>query len=379
MAGRDPGPVVIGGHRLVRTGVAVLAVTAAVGAVWTGAAAATTGPTTVAVLGDSYSSGEGLPGAQGACGRAPDAWGAQVADALAAADVVNLACTGAEVVDVVVGGGADGQPATAQLDALDGQRDLVLLTIGGNDIGFSALVADCLDVDAQVDRSDVEAEQSTRWRDSVATGRAMFGCDTPPSAVAATVDQLGAGDRFTLPDGGQGRLADVYVAVADRAVADGGTLVVASYPALFHPPDEWAERYGRRCHGVLAADADSFVEVTTRLADRVAEEAALAATAVGDRVRVLHADVRAAASGELPVDGDAAPHGLCGPGTAWVNGLALVEGGIDPSAATAALLGGQLDLAAIGARPSASFHPGTAGHRGIAQVVLDRLAAEESP
>jgi hypothetical protein len=60
-----------------------------------------------------------------------------------------------------------------------------------------------------------------------------------------------------------------------------------------------------------------------------------------------------------------------------MNGLTVNEGGIDVTQLLSRLGQGAgqggLDLAELGARPSGSFHPGTAGHRGTAAVVLDAV------
>lgn len=347
---------------------AAVAVTAPVGQV----ADAATVATSVVVLGDSYVSGEGLPAADGPCGRAPDAWGVVVGRELGDPAPENLACSGAEVADVTVGG----ETGPPQLDAVTAPADVAVLVVGGNDIGFAELLAGCLDVDGEVDPDAFDgAGSGTAWRDLVGSDVRTLGCDADPAALLSAIDDLLDDDRFPLGDGRTGGLAAVHVEVAERALVDGGTLVVATYPALFQPPEEWAERYGRRCHGVLAEDAAAFDAVTTRLAEVLGSAAAAASEQLGDRADVVVVDVEGAARGVAPdASGAASPHGLCGAGTPWVNGLTLVEGGVDVALATEALLGGSpLDLAAVGARPTASFHPNTAGHAGIAALVAAGL------
>ncbi len=332
-------------------------------------AGAATTTTSVVVLGDSYVSGEGLPAAEGECGRAPDAWGVVVGQQLGDQTPENLACSGAEVADVTVGGETG---PTSQLDALSAPADVAVLVVGGNDIGFAELLAGCLDVDGEVDPDAFDgAASGTAWRDLVGSDVRTLGCDADPSELLTAIDELLDDGRFPLADGATGGLAAVHVEVAERALVDGGTLVVATYPALFQPPSEWAERYGRRCHGVLAEDAAAFDAVTTRLAEVLTTAATTAADRLGDRADVVVVDVEAVARGVAPdSSGVAEAHGLCGDGTTWVNGLTLVEGGVDVAVATDALIGGgPLDLAAVGARPTASFHPNTAGHAGIAALV----------
>src|SRR5829696_10593207 len=85
------------------------------------------------VLGDSYGSGYGVP-PYGACGQSQSAYGVLV-DGRARLDLDDfVACAGATTTSLVAGG---------QLAALDESTDLVLLSIGGNDIGWSSAVVAC--------------------------------------------------------------------------------------------------------------------------------------------------------------------------------------------------------------------------------------------
>ncbi len=86
------------------------------------------------VLGDSYASGFGVPPYE-ACGRSQSAYGVLV-DGRARLELDDfVACGGATTTSLVAGG---------QLGALDADTDLVLLSIGGNDIGWSQAVTACL-------------------------------------------------------------------------------------------------------------------------------------------------------------------------------------------------------------------------------------------
>jgi lysophospholipase L1-like esterase len=91
----------------------------------------------VAAVGDSYTSGVGGGQLSQPCGRSESSWPdlavAEVARMRAESlvSLSNVACSGAEIADV-----AD------QLDDI-GDVDVVLLTAGGNDAGFSELLATC--------------------------------------------------------------------------------------------------------------------------------------------------------------------------------------------------------------------------------------------
>ncbi len=330
-------------------------------------AGAATPASSVLVLGDSYASGEGLPTASGECGtEAERSWGALVAAGIGSADLQLLACSGAEVADVTVGGPL-GRPA--QLVAAR-PADLVLLTLGGNDLGFVEIVADCLGF-ARLETSPGGAALEEGAWTALLTGDVDQGCDITQEELLGRVEALADPDRFVLDDAGTtGGLGEVYATVARRAVAEDGRLVVVGYPALFSDVAAWPARYVQRCHGLRAADAEALAAVVLALDERVAVAVATANELLGEDV-VEHVSVLDAVAGT--VDGE--DHRLCGGGDAWINGLTLVEGGVDVAQLLAQLGAGPggLDLSAIGARPGGSFHPSTAGHAGIAATVLETL------
>jgi lysophospholipase L1-like esterase len=119
-----------------------LAATAAAGLALTltGAASAQAAPaagTDYVALGDSYSSGLGsgdYDSASGDCKRSPHAYPALWAAAHAPATFTSVACSGARTGDVV----------SKQLTPLGSATDLVSLTIGGNDAGFSDVMTTCV-------------------------------------------------------------------------------------------------------------------------------------------------------------------------------------------------------------------------------------------
>jgi lysophospholipase L1-like esterase len=100
------------------------------------ASAAPRQPVVYDALGDSYASGYGVPPyTGGACGRSGSAYAEQL-DGRMKIDLDDfVACAGATTTSMVAGG---------QLNALDSDTDLVTLTIGGNDIGWSSAVGACL-------------------------------------------------------------------------------------------------------------------------------------------------------------------------------------------------------------------------------------------
>jgi Mg-chelatase subunit ChlD/lysophospholipase L1-like esterase len=104
----------------------------------------------VVVMGDSFSAGEGAgdrsgPAAYtaGGCHRTTNTYAYRLF-AGSDATVSNIACSGAVTADLTARQG--GRGVAPQLDQLDelGDVDLVLMTMGGNDVGFGAVVFNCL-------------------------------------------------------------------------------------------------------------------------------------------------------------------------------------------------------------------------------------------
>jgi lysophospholipase L1-like esterase len=151
------------------------------------ASAAPRQPIEYDALGDSYASGYGVPPYE-ACGRSQSAYAVQL-DGRMKIDLDDfVACAGATTTSLVAGG---------QLNALDADTDLVTVTIGGNDIGWSSAVLACL---GGTDAQCAGALMVTRARITTA-----------------------------LP----GLLDTVYTQISARA--PGAHVVVTGYPRLFSP------------------------------------------------------------------------------------------------------------------------------------------------
>lgn len=154
----------------------------------TAASAAPRQPVVYDALGDSYAAGYGVPPYDGPCGRSQSAYAVQLDGRKKIQLDDFVACAGATTVTLVSGG---------QLNALDGNTDLVTLSIGGNDIGFSTPIVACLaGTDAQC-----------------------------AGALAATTTKV----TTVLP----GLLDSVYAQVA--AHAPDAHVVITGYPRLFSP------------------------------------------------------------------------------------------------------------------------------------------------
>ena len=120
----------------------------------------------IVALGDSYSSGEGNPPFDidtvqpgDTCHRSPQAWPNLVGV------TASLACSGATLIDLSEGqmqGAPDNTGQIARLAALNATApvDDVTITIGGNDLGFSQILTDCVEQHClrQLSKSEAKAQ-----------------------------------------------------------------------------------------------------------------------------------------------------------------------------------------------------------------------------
>jgi lysophospholipase L1-like esterase len=142
-------------------------------------------------LGDSYSSGTGTAAyVDQACRRSDAAFPALLASARPGTALTSVACSGATIPDV----------ERNQLDALSPATALVTLTVGGNDAGFTGVIARCA---------------LPGW---------VTRCSRPVTRARGFL-------RRELP----ARLDRLYAAIRLRAPA--ATVVVAGYPRLLNGID----------------------------------------------------------------------------------------------------------------------------------------------
>jgi len=115
------------------------------------AASADIGPLHVVAMGDSYASGTGAgdyqPGTEGNCWRSNNSYAEQIVARVRArgttVQFTNVTCSGAATTDLY----QDFLGQGPQLDALQADTDVVLLTIGTNDIGYAAYGGLCIQGD----------------------------------------------------------------------------------------------------------------------------------------------------------------------------------------------------------------------------------------
>jgi lysophospholipase L1-like esterase len=118
----------------------------AVAAVFAGAAEAAPRYT---ALGDSFAAGPLIPNpvAPLGCLKSSNNYGRIAQRTLAFAEYADATCSGARTDHMTAPQNVSpGGPNPPQLNSLSGETQLVTLTIGGNDIGFSDLAQDCVSV-----------------------------------------------------------------------------------------------------------------------------------------------------------------------------------------------------------------------------------------
>lgn len=106
-----------------------------------------TAPDTYVALGDSYTAGPLIPDQSTdplGCLRSDRNYPSVANASLNFGRFVDVSCSGAETEDMFAPQGVTPGPNPPQLDAVDARSAVVTLGIGGNDIGFSGIVQDCV-------------------------------------------------------------------------------------------------------------------------------------------------------------------------------------------------------------------------------------------
>jgi lysophospholipase L1-like esterase len=143
------GRVFAGRRVLVAAAATVLGLASTGAAQTTAAAQQASSPEHYVALGDSYAAGPWIPVQRTdpiGCGRSTHNYPTLVAEALGVADFTDVSCSGAKTDHMtapqqgpLLGGGTN----PPQFDALAPNTDLVTVTIGGNDVGFSDILDTC--------------------------------------------------------------------------------------------------------------------------------------------------------------------------------------------------------------------------------------------
>ena len=107
-------------------------------------------PDTCAAIGDSYTAGPLILNQSLSplgCLRSSSNYPHRVRPNIDVAEFRDVSCSGADTRDLFASQGVSPGPANApQLDVLDFNTKVVTIQIGGNDIGFSNIVKDCIEM-----------------------------------------------------------------------------------------------------------------------------------------------------------------------------------------------------------------------------------------
>lgn len=325
------------------------------------------GPGEYVALGDSYSAGEGLNNdyydgtdvADNRCHRSASAYGPRIAQALTDASLIAEsrwlfpACSG-DTSDMLFSGSGNDDTINAvpQLDYLDHNTKFVTLTIGGNDVDFPVILAQCLE----------KFQEKKAWWYSK-DGEA--GC----TAALDNADAMVADQWDGLPS----RLVKTYRTILQRAPH--ARIVLLTYPPLFPEADKFPGRtVGSRKYCVALAEATSsrdlgfrsetiqrFNNTTKAVNGLIAQlaEDLIDLDGLGGRVTLARADI-----------GEIATHPFaCGdPGQPqeFINGLRFGPSGDDGIGP-----GEQKWIS------KASFHPNAAGQLALATLVAGVITPGE--
>lgn len=359
--------------------VAVIPLAVALLSVSAGPAAADDPPSRVSwqSAGDSFSSGEGVRGNQGACAQSDLAYGPRTADLLrerstygwGVTSLTFTACTGHLAEDYLNSVQVeDDDPDSSlwqwglQQDGPE-QVDVITMSFGGNDIGFPDVITDCL----LFVPNDWTAY---RIRVEPVVAPAARGCsETEPELhrrVDALLEPIGSGaecartDRrrgtgydcpLRIANGVTGSIADFYRYVVENMLTDRGQLYVVGYPQLFAPTSEWPAWSFAACNFVRRSDADMLGAVAEHLDTILSTAVDRANNRLGaDRVHYLSRRDLFRTGG----------HELCGRGEDWLNGLANNR---DEGSSV---------------RLQTSFHPDDRGHEATADA-LAKLVDDTFP
>ena len=126
--------------------IAVVAITAPTVA---GAAPRQVPPTSYVALGDSFTAGPLIPNQQTnplGCLRSDRNYPHLIAGATGTQAFRDVSCSGADTNDLYSEQGVTPGPNPPQLNALDSNTRVVTMGMGGNDIGFSGIIEDCVSV-----------------------------------------------------------------------------------------------------------------------------------------------------------------------------------------------------------------------------------------
>lgn len=278
--------------------------------------------------GDSYSSGEGLPHATGRCARAlPGSGSENWADVARDKIATTLPALGRPLMVACKGVLSNDFFSTDQWTPALGRFDLVTFTLGGNDIGFSQIINQCIGLPG----------------DQLPTDPG-HNCPKDSLLRARIASKLEAPYRQFLTK------------VANDSVTAGGHIVVLSYPEVVELPDFWPTAK-RSCSLIGRADANELRGLGGDLNATIGYDVQLINAVHPNAVHLTFIDINPGGGAGIsrydqnlfePASGPR--HNLCA-SQPWLNGFSTIDHG------------------------SGSFHPKQAGHNAMGALAAEVISA----
>lgn len=232
-----------------------------------------TGPPLWLAVGDSYSSGEGIPGTDPPgpgnreCARANGRTNASAWAVVAYRQLwdpstlhenqVFTACTGA----VSSALDSDDYDLSAEISEANQwlgarQPDVITFSFGGNDIGFPSVLRDCIDVPGG----------------EAAWGRTQSGCDIDEPEMRSRIDMLVGRRPISGEYYAPRPITDAYD-LAARTVRPGGHIIILGYPQIIEELDRWPNinrYYWTSCQRIRNSDVATLRAATGYLNEQLA-------------------------------------------------------------------------------------------------------------
>lgn len=310
--------------------------------------------------GDSFSSGQGLPHATGACAQAEPGSGSVTWPDVAYQDLGGsssrfsqpdlVACTGATTSDFKTAPDNAGAP---EWDPSMGRFDLVTFTFGGDDIGFRPILEQCLGLARLVTTVENASADTGTGADRVAPLPSGPGHTCPSGSIIDTrIAAFGSSYRSFLG------------AIANEVVVPGGNIVVLGYPDLIELPKFWAnwEKAVGACWGIGTGDATELRGMAGDLNATIGAAVAAENELAPNGVHMTFVDVNSGqpdSPTHLPLSdpnlfepSSGTRHNLCS-ADSWINGPTITD---------------SLNLV------SHSFHPNQAGNDNMGALAKDVIA-----
>ncbi len=284
-------------------------------------------------LGDSYASGEGLAPYEAGTDTDSDRCHRSARQSYpelleqgrnpAFNRLNSVACSGAQTTSLLARFPTDGE--AAQLTALRSTTRTVTLGVGGNDVGFASVLADCIYSPASAPEIQL-----------LIPGRP--GCqDRRDGVVTALIDNLAA-DRGAEASAPRVSLPQVLAEIHRRAPR--ARIYVSGVPQLLGATrnSPWGCQVGELGPFPLAVTESDTQWIRTKSAQL---NGAIAVSVIKARVAGIDAQF-------VDIASDFEGHNVCDPGTPWLNPVVLDAAGPSP----------------------ASFHPTARGQRAYAAAFL---------